>query len=846
MTGAAPLAAIGSLATRLILRPLWREKLRTALTIAAVALGVAVVIAIRLSGDAAAGSFRSSMRTLSGPAQLELRATGGIDEKLLGSLVRLPGGARFQPRMEGYAVAARQRAAVPLIGLDLLQQPPPTDGGEPLSPAAYSENAVWLGGDPWTITACDDAKPGVELAIQDAIACYPVAGRIPNADRFVLMDIGAAQQALKRPGLLDRIEVILPDASDPNGWRARIEAAAGNRAELRDAGADTLENRKMLAAFRWNLRALSYISLVVGAFLIYNTISVSVVRRRNEVGILRAIGVTRGQILALFLGEAGAFGLIGGTIGLVLGRVMAEGTVRLVAGTVEQLYVSSSPGDLVLTPAHALEALVTGLAVAILAALGPSIEASRVAPVEAMARGRRELHARMRTGRDLIFAVLLAAAALWAARAEPWDGRPIGGYAACFCLIAASALAIPAAVTVVSRSLAAIAGRVLGVEGLLAARSLTASLPRTSVLTGALSTAVAMMVSVGIMVGSFRETVETWMDSQLQADFYIRPAGGGAAGRHPTFDPAVADRIEALPGVRDVDRFRLYDISYRGLPAFLGGGETAVIATNGRTGFLPGEDRDAILDKLPRGDFAIVSEPFANKHGVRPGDRIELTLGGARPRLEVLGVYFDYSSERGYVIVDRSTLLRHLPDPAPSSLAVYRHPAADEAATRVRIEQAAAGHNLLVFSHRRLRQEALAIFDRTFAITWALEAVAIFVAVLGVAGALLSLVIDRRRELALLRFLGGSAGQIRKLILAEAGLLGLLSNAAGFLLGAALSLILIYVINVQSFGWTIRFHWPAAMLIAALSGIYAATIVAGLYPSRVAIRMNPIEVIHEE
>jgi putative ABC transport system permease protein len=833
--------ALARLGRRLILRPLWQEKLRTALTVFAVALGVAVVIAIRLSGDAAAGSFRSSMRTLSGPAQLDLKAVGGIDERLLGDLARLPGGARFLPRMEGFALARRQRVVAPLIGLDLLQRPPDFEG-DPTPPDRIAGNAVFLGGPDWQTSEC-----GIELTVQDSTSCYPVAGRIPSTDRFVLMDIDAAQRALKRPGRLDRIEALLPLGEHASAWTSRLAGIAQQRAEVSPAGSETDGNRKMLAAFRWNLRALSYISLVVGAFLIYNTISVSVVRRRGEIGILRAIGVTRGQVLILFLGEAAAFGFAGSLLGLVLGRAMAEGTVRLVAGTVDQLYVSSSPGVISLAATHAAEGLLTGFAVAVLAALGPALEASRVVPVEAMARGRRELGARLRLGRNLTLAIAFAVAAIGVSRMEPWNGRPVGGYLACFLLIAASAFAIPPAVSGLSRSLSAAARRLLGIEGLLAARSLAASLPRTSVLTGALSTAVAMMVSVGIMVGSFRVTVESWMDSQLQADFYLRPAGGGSAGRNPTLDPAVAARLEQLPVVRDVDRFRLYDFTYRGMPALFGGGETAVIAaTPTRTSFLPGHDRDAILRRLPLGDYAIVSEPFANKHRVRAGDRLRLSLGTANPEFEVLGIYYDYSNERGYVIVDRATLLRYLPDPAPSSLAVYINPGVGEDAARRAIERAIAGHDLLVFSHRRLRDEALAIFDRTFAITWALEVVAIFVAVLGVAGALLSLVIDRRRELALLRFLGSSSGQIRKLILAEAGLLGLLSNAAGFLLGSALSLVLIYVINVQSFGWTIQFHWPVALLLFALSGIYVATIVAGLFPARVAVRMNPIEVIHEE
>jgi len=223
-----------------------------------------------------------------------------------------------------------------------------------------------------------------------------------------------------------------------------------------------------------------------------------------------------------------------------------------------------------------------------------------------------------------------------------------------------------------------------------------------------------------------------------------------------------------------------------------------------------------------------------------------LPLGEKRAPFRVADIYYDYSSERGTILMDRNVLLRYVPDPAASNLAVYVAANVSVEKVRAEIDQAAAGHRVLVFSNRDLRGEALRIFDRTFAITYALEGVAVLVAVMGVAGALLALVIDRRRELGLLRFLGAEARQLRKLIVVEAGLIGLLANFAGIALGFALSLILIYVINKQSFGWTIRFHWPVAVLAGALTLVYAATVIAGLYPARVAVRLNPIEVVHEE
>jgi putative ABC transport system permease protein len=349
------------------------------------------------------------------------------------------------------------------------------------------------------------------------------------------------------------------------------------------------------------------------------------------------------------------------------------------------------------------------------------------------------------------------------------------------------------------------------------------------------------------MVGSFRQTVLLWMDDRLRADLYLRPAGPASADRHPTIDPSVADALLEAPEVASVDSFRGYEITYNGLPATFGGSESRIGGSQGTRAFLSGTPARDVFERLgSQTDAVIISEPFANKHGVKSGDAITLALGERRVKFRVLDVYFDYASERGYVLTDRKTMLKYLPDAAPSNLAVYLKPGVGLEQGRRAIQQAIGGRRIVVLSNRTLRDQAIRIFDRTFAITYALEAVAVFVAIMGVAGALLALVIDRRREFGLLRFLGGSAGQIRRLVLFEAGLLGLLANVAGLGLGYVLSLLLIFVINKQSFGWTIQFHWPVAVLLGALSLVYAATLISALYPARVAARLNPVEVVHEE
>ncbi|MGB7231532.1 MAG: ABC transporter permease, partial [Candidatus Acidiferrum sp.] len=283
-----------------------------------------------------------------------------------------------------------------------------------------------------------------------------------------------------------------------------------------------------------------------------------------------------------------------------------------------------------------------------------------------------------------------------------------------------------------------------------------------------------------------------------------------------------------------------------GMPATLASVDLSALRLEQRSNFLSGRPAGEVLSQIRGTNAVLVSEPFTYKHHVHTGDIITLPLGEARPSFRVVDIYYDYGSERGTILMDRQTMLRYLPDPAPSNLAVYAASGASLGAVRKEIIQASAGHRILVASNIDLRAEAIRIFDRTFAITYALEAIAVIVAVIGIAGALLALVIDRRRELGLLRFLGAAEGQVRKQILVEAGILGLLANFVGLALGIALSLVLIFVINKQSFGWTIRFHWPVAVLLAALSSVYIATVLAGLYPAQVAVRLNPLEAVHEE
>ena len=832
---------------RLIVRPMVRDRARALLTVSAVTLGVSVIVAVDLAGEASMGSFQSSLESLQGTASYEITQVGGIPEAAYGDLVRLEEPLAFSPRVEGFALLPGTGEEVALFGVDLVGDTTLGEMGSLPRPGVsevIDRPSVWVSaslgasaGDTLAVVAGDRR---MELEVRGVVEPSGV-----HAGRFLLVDIALAQRLLARAGRLDRIYVHAPPDVGRD-WSARLGPLVPAAASILPAGTRTEDNRRMLRAFRWNLRMLSYSTILVGAFLIYNTITAYVVRRRQQIGILRAAGASREMVRAAFLFEGAVFGILGAAAGLVVGRLLAIGAVEAVGGTVSSLYVSSTPGEIALRPATVAMAVLAGLGTSLLSAWWPAREAAGVAPTEAMARARLDYNVRAASRRSTAVAAVLTGLAIGCCLLPPVDRLPAGGYLAPILLAGAVAMVSPRlstlALDVTGRLLAA----PLGIIASIAARGLAASLGRTSVIVTAMSVATALIVSMGVTVGSFRETVVDWLESRLQADYYVSPAGPGSRGAGSTMSEEVAARLEAVPEVMDVGRFRTYSIRYHDTPATLGLADVALYHRYAGIDFLDGPAPATIWRALAAGGSVIVSELFSYRHGVHRGDTIRLALGSSIVELGVAGVFYDYSGERDLLIGDRVAFGEHLPDPRLSSAGVYLRPGADLEGSHAALARAVSGRDVEVTPTRSIREEAIRIFDRAFAITHALELIAMFVAILGMAEALLNLVFDRRSELALLRMHGASTGQVRRLVLVQAGLLGLLASLVGLVLGAVNSQIILRVIHKQSFGWSVQLHWPWEFLAAVLGGIVVASIVAGLYPARIGSRLNPVEVLRAE
>jgi len=821
---------------QLILRPLRRDLMRTVLTLLSIALGVAVVIAIELSGDAATGSFASSLVTLVGKVDYEITANGGVDETYIAKLAALPLNTRFSPVIEEPVMIA-DRGSTTLYGIDLIAGGADAGGAQDFDPEKFDQSAI----------VSDDLAARLHLNKSDHIAlkgrnrtlAFTIRSIAQKQNtEWVAVDIAPAQRLLDMYGRLDRIEVFLAAGEDGGRAERAIKAVIPATWDLATPGARSEENRRMLRAFKWNLRILSYISLLVGAFLIYNTIAVSVVRRRTEIGILRALGTSSRGVLLVFLGEAVMLGLLGSVLGIALGRGLAAALLGLISDTVNALFTTSTPAPVELTAVSIGGALVTGSAVAFFSALIPAREAARVAPAEAMRRSIVEHESRLHLRRDLLIAAVAAVISAVLCTFGPIDGRPVLGYAATLFAVGAAAMLSPPFVTGAIGLLRGIIKRIAGAEGLIAGRSLVASLARTSIIVTALATAISMMISVGVMVGSFRETVQVWLDNQLRADIFLRAAGPAAAGINPPIAAAVPKIVAATRGVAEMDTLRAFEFRFEGTRATFAATNIDSVRRHRVLRFLSGT--------FPGPDQAMITEPFSDKHHLRTGDVMQVPLGDRIAPLTVSGIYYDYSSDRGTVLVDQPTLLKDLPSQPVTNIAVYIAPGADATQVRRSLESRLRDYPLMIAPNETLRRGAIEVFDRTFAVTYALEGVAIVVAMLGAANSLLALVMDRRREIGVIRYLGAAAAQVRRMILVEAGLLGLLAGSFGLALGMALSLVLIYVINKQSFGWTIQFHPPVLLLAGALLLVWIVTVLAGVYPARFATRLQPAEVVHEE
>ncbi len=841
--------------TLIALRHSTRHPIQSLLLILGVALGVAMIVAIDLANSSASEAFALSTDTIAGKATHQIvAAPGDLPSSLYEDLRVELGLTEIAPVVTGL-VSLPQAGDLPLqlLGVDPFAEGPFRnylgDGAGGLSVEALTQLLI----QPDTVLLSQDLGQQYNLAPGDSLSLIAdgqlksveLVGLLQPGDNLsrralnglILSDISTAQELLGKVGQISHIDLILSPEADPQPIIERLPA----NARLQQARLRNETVNQMTAAFELNLSALSLLALIVGIFLIYNTISFSVVQRRPILGTLRCLGVTRREIFGLVLTEALVLSAIGAIIGLGLGIVLGRGLVGLVTRTINDLYFTLTVQSVSVAPWTLYKGLVAGLGTGLLAAFMPALEATTVPPHSALKRSVQEARAQhLMPGLTVLGGLMMLAG--WGLLRVSSQALTVS-FSALFLILIGAALLTPAITQFFMKVIRPLTSRSLGIVGTMAPRDIVRSLSRTSVTIAALMLAVTVIIGVSIMIDSFRNTIVVWLDNVLAADIYVSPAGQDLR-IEGEIDPAFIAQVRQLEGVTDVSlsrRATIFSTDY---------GQIEARAYSPQ----PGETRrpllwsigsaDEVFAALDRGDV-MVSEVFARHHNLPLNEPSTLTLvtgSGPRP-FRVVGIFYDYAApELGYVLMRLQTYRAYWQDEGISNVGLFLAPElvqqADAMAQRLQ-NQFAGQYTLTVDSNRGIKESALEIFDRTFTITTALRLLATVVAFIGVLSTLMSLQLERTRELGTLRANGMSILQLWAKTLLETALMGLTAGVMSMPIGLILAIILIYVINLRSFGWSLQLYLNPSIFIMALLVALLAALLAGIYP---VLRLNKMEI----
>ncbi len=847
----------------LVLRPMVREKIRTLLTLLGIAVGVGAVVAVALANRSALRAFRESVEAVSGRANYQIASNAEIDESLL---LRLQAfwrrGLRFAPVIDVDGVLEPEQLPVRLFGVDLLSdlhfrdyryatisgEPPPSAVDAQAQARHLSAALDLFRHDSIVVPAVFARDHHLRLGSQVVLnvfgqrATMTVRGILePHGPAtafngsIAVADIATAQDRFGMKGRLTRIDLLVPDERLIPEIRRALPASV--RLERPSRRSERVE--AMLRAFRLNLFALAGVTLLVGMFLVYNTVLISILRRRKDVGVLKMLGASPRQIFVAFVSEGLLFGVIGSVAGVALGNAMARGILRMIGQTINELYVASRPEAVELTPGIIAVGMTVGVILSMLSAMQPAMEAARVRPTILIQPGLHQRVARRMQWFLAIAAIPCFAAAAAGSLTPPFRGVPVGGYIAVFLVVIGFSLLSPLIVTSASSALEKPLRWLWGIVGQLASASIPASLRRTAVATAALALATGTMVAVALMIGSFRETVRVWVGQTVSSDLWLRPSKLLSNADAAVFPAEIGDELQRVPFIAAIDRIRGRDMVYHDRIIAVGSGDTAVALAHGDLPMVaPRSGATALRNVLAR-HGVLVSESFAVKFGKGVGDTVDLPTARGIERFPITGIYRDYSNDRGVVFMDRSVYVPAFHDDAINTVVIYLRPGVQLEEARAKLETMfGPKYHAFTVSNREIRSEVMKIFDQTFVITYALLAIALAVAVLGIVNALTALILERNRELALLRIAGMTAAEVRRMLFLESSILGFTSTVTGVAMGYVLSWILIYVINKQSFGWTIEFHTPLLTIVVSSMVTFLAAALAGGLPARFASRLD--------
>ncbi|HZP94561.1 MAG TPA: FtsX-like permease family protein [Burkholderiales bacterium] len=824
---------------------LWRGKTRGALSAAAIALGVALGYAVQIINRAAMEEMARGEAALAGEAELSLRGPrAGFSERLYAQVAALPEVSEASPALEIEARLAGRDETLRVIGIDVFR----AAGVQPALIARESEPQD----DPLDTLRADTlylspaAARALRLALGDHVALQAglreaklrfagILGGGAGTQAYALMDIAAAQRLFARQGLVTRVDLRLRPGIDADDFAAGISRLLPAGVAVQRPQSALEANARLTRAYRVNLDVLALVALFTGGLLVFSAQALSVVRRRAQLALLRVLGVTRGALLRMLVAEGAIVGGAGAAAGIAAGAALAVAMLHAFGADLGAGYFRDLRARAAIDPLATALFLLLGTAAAVLGSLAPALDAARIPPAQALKSGD-ELHAFERAESPWPGAVLvlLGVALAWLPAVE---GLPLSGYLAIALLLLGAILLTPRLTAVLARWLP---------EGRspwrrLAVAQLRAASAQVSVGLAALVAAVSLTVAMAIMVASFRVSLEGWLDRVLPADLYLRAAPKGDSAYLP---PETQERIRALPGVRRVEFLRVQQILLD--PALP---RVTLLARD-----LDESDpaRSIPLVKSagalpPDAPPVWVSEYVADEFRWKIGQVVSLPLGGAAHRFAVAGVWRDYARQNGALAISRATYRRLTGDATANDAGLWLAAGTDVAAVAQAVRASIEGGDRLEIAQPgEIRARSLAIFDRTFAVTYALEGAAMVIALAGLSANFAVRAFGRRREFGMLRHLGVSRTQIGAMLVLEGLVVAAMAAAIGLILGATISVILVYVVNRQSFHWSMEMHWPLGALAAFVAALLAAAVLTAVLSGRQAMSDEAVQAVKED
>jgi putative ABC transport system permease protein len=833
----------------------WRaHPLRAVLAIVAIAVGVAMGFAIHLINAAAFNEFSAAIKSLAGQADIQVAGREPLfDESVYPLLAQHAGVAVASPVLEVAAAMPGVSGSLKIVGLDPFRAGyiSPDLMGVPAAERAtdvLADDALFLSP---AALAWLNTHSGASLAFRAGTRDFAlrVAGPVSAAragQRLGVMDLGAAQWRFGRLGKLSRIDLKLRDGVDRGAFQrslaAELERAWPGRFTVAQPNDPDQESRNanLSRAYRVNLTVLALVALFTGAFLVFSTQALSVIRRRSQFALLRVLGLERRQLLRQVLLEGASLGVLGALLGIGAGYGLAALALHFFGGDLGAGYFPGVRPQVHFTPVAAAVFFALGLGVALLGCLAPAWEAARARPAIALKSGGEE-GALARLSRVWPSVVCIAAAAVLAF-APPVFQLPLFGYLAIALLLVGGIGLMPPLAGALFRRLNQAAARRAERSPVLAlALARLANAPgQAAIGLGGVLASFSLMVAMGIMVSSFRVSVDNWMLHILPAELYVRTASGGnTAGLGPPQQAALA----AAPGVARVQFLRTRQLSLD--PAR----PSVTLIARDIDALDPGQLLALVGPTVPVPNGARpawVSEPMADLYGARPGQRLVLPLGGGSAEFFIAGVWRDYANQTGSVQVRLADYRALTGDLEVTDAAIWATPGADADKIRQALRRLPFGATLQFAQPGEIRAMSLKIFDRSFAVTYLLEAIAIAIGLSGVAATFSAQTLARAKEFGMLRHVGVTRGQVLKILALEGGALTALGVACGFLLGLVISLILVYVVNPQSFHWTMELHLPWPLLGAVAAVLLLASVLTALVSGRYALSGGPIRAVRED